>query len=144
MVTKELNTKRYCCFYVSEFHLEMILLPYIRKNINNSKIIIFTQENLVDTIKILLDRINFTLEEKNKILDLHYWDNKKIEEILPKKEDEYIFIINGNVKYIEEINKKIESFDLKKVSIVDCYNAEKINLKDINKKYDYKLNTEEV
>ncbi len=60
------------------------------------------------------------------------------------KKDEYIFIINGNIKFIEEINKKIESFDLKKVSIVDCYNAEKINLKDINKKYDYKLNTEEV
>ena len=112
MITKELNIKKYCCFYVSEFHLEMILLPYIRKNIDNSKIIIFTQENLKDTVTILLDRINCNSEEKNKILNLHYWDNKKI-----------------------------ENFDFKKVSIVDCYNAEKIDLNAINKKYDYKLNT---
>ena len=33
MITKEHETKKYCCFYASDFHLEMILLPYIKNNI---------------------------------------------------------------------------------------------------------------
>jgi len=140
MITKEQNKKKYCCFYVSDFHLEMILLPYIKKNIDNSKIVIFTEENLLDTIKILLDRTNFDTEEKNKILDLHYWNNKKIES-LSNNNEKHIFIINGSINYIEKINKKIEEFKFKKITIVDCYNVEKIDITEIKRVYDYKLNT---
>ena len=143
MITKELNMKKYCCFYVSDFHLEMILLPYIKKHIDNSKIIIFTEEDLLSTIKILLDKINFSEIEKNKILDLHYWNSKKIEKLI-NKDEKYIFIINGNINYIEEINKKIKKFDLKNYSIVDCYNIEKIDVSEIENKYDVKLNTSKI
>ena len=140
MITKELNIKKYCCFYVSDFHLEMILLPYIKKHIDNSKIIIFTEEDLLGTIKILLDRINFSEVEKNKILDLHYWNSKRIKKLI-NKDEKYVFIINGNISYIEEINKKIEKFDLKNYNIVDCYNVERIDVSEIENKYDLKLNT---
>lgn len=143
MITKELNIKKYGCFYVSDYHLEMILLPYIKKHIDNSKIIIFTEEDLLSTIRILLDRVNFSEAEKNKILDLHYWNRKKIKELLDKNE-KYIFIINGNISYIEEMNKKIEKFDLKNYNIVDCYNVEKIDVSEIENKYDLKLNTSKI
>ena len=143
MVTKEHNIKKYCCFYVSDFHLEMILLPYIKKNINNSNIVIYTEEDLLSTIKILLGRINFSECEKNKILDLHFWGNKKIENLI-NKDEEYIFIINGNSNFIKEINKKIENFNLKKFSVVDCYNVEIINTSEIERKYDGKLNTSKI
>lgn len=140
MITKECNIKRYGCFYVSEYHLEMILLPFIKEKINSSKIIIFTQENLLDTIKVLLDRINFNESEKNRILNLHYWNSKDIENII-NSDKEYIFIINGSINYIEKINKKVRKYGLEKLSIIDCYNIEKIDIKTIKNKYNYKLNT---
>ena len=37
MITKEHKVKKYCLFYASDFHLEMILLPYIKKNIYKDK-----------------------------------------------------------------------------------------------------------
>ena len=33
MVTKENKLEKTCSFYVSEYHLEMILVPYINKKI---------------------------------------------------------------------------------------------------------------
>ena len=140
MNTKECNIKKYCCFYVSEYHLEMILLPFIKEKINNSKIVIFTQYNLLETIKVLLDRINFRENEKNKILNLHYWNNKEIENLI-NLDKEYIFIINGNINYIEKINKKVKCYGLNKISIIDCYNIEKVDIKTIESRYNYKLNT---
>ena len=34
MITKELETNKMCLFCASEYHLEMILLPYIKERIN--------------------------------------------------------------------------------------------------------------
>ena len=33
----ENKIEKLCCFYVSDFHLEMILLPYINKTIEENK-----------------------------------------------------------------------------------------------------------
>ena len=53
--TKEKN----CMFYVSDYHFEMISLPYISKRIEeNKKIIILTEENLNETINTLVEKIN--------------------------------------------------------------------------------------
>ena len=53
-----------------------------------------------------------------------------------------MLIINGSIKYINEIHKKIEK--LKKISYIDCYNIDicKIDLKKILCNYDEILNTE--
>ena len=64
MITKEHEVKKYCCFYASDFHLEMILLPYIKKNMYKYKFMIFTEENLSDSMNILLNRTNLNKEEK--------------------------------------------------------------------------------
>ena len=42
MITKEHKVKKYCLFYASDFHLEMILLPYIKKNIYKDKFLSVT------------------------------------------------------------------------------------------------------
>ena len=136
MFTKECKLDKYCCFYVSDFHLEMILLPYIKSKINEKKVHIFTEYNLLESLKILLDKINFTEDDKNKILELNWCINEK-QDVL----DDCIIIINGNTDYIEKIEKKLKN--LKNAKIIHCYNISKNNLKiaEIKKNYKGILNT---
>ena len=142
MVTKEHKLKRYCCFYVSEFHLEMILLPYIKNNINKTNFFICTEKSLFDSMKLLLERTNLNNGEKNKILGLN-WENNSIKEI---KGEKCTIIINGGSDYILNINKEIESLNLPNIHIIDCYDVNQNGLKiaEIHKKYDDILNTKSI
>ena len=142
MITKEHKIKKYCLFYASDFHLEMILLPYIKKNIYKDKFLIFTQENLSESMKILLNRTNLDSDEKNMMLNLN-WDGK--ESLEEKDLNNYTIIINGNNEYISEdkVNKEIRSKEPKKINIIDCYsiNDKNVELGQIEEKYDGVLNT---
>ena len=127
MITKEHKIKKYCLFYASDFHLEMILLPYIKKNIYKDKFLIFTQENLSESMKILLNRTNLDGKESLEEKDLN----------------NYTIIINGNNEYISEINDKINKINPDKINIIDCYsiNDKNIEPQRIKEKYDDILNT---
>ena len=46
MITKEQNYNRNCLFCASDYHLEMILLPYIIEKKDKYKTIVFTESNL--------------------------------------------------------------------------------------------------
>ena len=140
MITKEHKIKKYCLFYASDFHLEMILLPYIKKNIDKDKFLIFTQENLSESMKILLNRTNLDSDEKNMMLNLN-WDGK--ENLEEKDLNNYTIIINGNNEYISEINDKINKINPDKINIIDCYsiNDKNIEPQRIKEKYDDILNT---
>lgn len=147
MFTKEQNYWKYCCFYVSDFHLEMILLPFIKENIGNSEIEIITENNLDETIKLLIDRTNFKIEEKNMILNLNWKKTDDIKEELFKKEyKKFNIIIIGSEEYIKNMNKKIKDYNLRKYNIIDCYNLELIGMRKaiIEKKYDKVLNTKRI
>lgn len=145
MITKEHNFNKYCCFYVSDFHLEMILLPYIKDKMDKTKFAIITEENLSESMKILLDRTNLNIDEKNKILNLN-WDNKNIEDIAKYNFNEKTIIIKGSINYISRINEKIEKIKPKKINIIDCYNINEKSLKveEIQEKYDKILNTKNI
>ena len=95
MITKEHKINKYCCLYVSDFHLEMILLPYLKNKIDNSKTLIYTQKDLMESIRILLDKTNLKFEDKKKILNLKYWNNN-INEICNENVKEYTIIVNGD------------------------------------------------
>lgn len=144
MITKECKLVKYCCFYVSNYHLEMILLPYIKNKIDKTNIVIFTEENLQDTMKILLNRTNLKEEVKNKILNLRYWNNYEKNKLKKIENMEHIFIINGSLEYINKINLKIKKLDFSKISIVDCYNINNndLNISAIKQNYDKILNTQ--
>ena len=141
MITKEHEVKKYCCFYASDFHLEMILLPYIKKNIYKDKFMIFTEENLSDSMNILLNRTNLNKEEK-KLMKKIDWNKK--EEILPKNLNNYTIIINGSKEYILKINKEINKTNPEKINVIDCYSINDKNLepRSIQEKYDDVLNTQ--
>ena len=114
MVVESKRKEKTCCFYVSEFHLEMILIPYINEKIEED-ITILTEKNLKQTLEILITKINLKKENKEKILQLG-WDKK--EEI---KENSNIIII-GSKEYIKNKNKQIENKN--PLSILDCYDFE--------------------
>ncbi len=145
MVTKEQKLKKYCCFYVSDFHLEMILLPYIKNNIDKNKFVIFTEKNLLESMKILLDRTNLNWDEKKNILSLN-WDNRKKEDIYKNNFNDYTIIINGTSNYISKMNEEIKKMEYQKINIIDCYNINEKNLDwaQIQEKYDETLNTRNV
>ena len=132
MVVQNEKIEKACCFYVSEFHLEMILVPYINEKINED-INILTEKNLKNTLEILLSKMNLAEENKQKIMQLK-WEGEE------PRENSNIIII-GTKEYISEKNKEIEL--LKPISILDCYEfeKEKDNMNDIVKNYKKTLNT---
>ena len=144
MITKEQSGTKSCCFYASDFHLEMILLPYVKQRINNTKFIILTENNLENTFATLLCRTNLNDEEKENILNIG-WKNDYLKKIV--KIDEYVkndekltIIINGD----EDFNRIIkESININsKVNIIDCFEVGKLNenIKKITENYDSILN----
>ena len=131
MVVQNEKIEKACCFYVSEFHLEMILVPYINEKINEG-INILTEKSLKNTLEILLSKMNISDENKQKIMQLK-WEGEE-----PRENSNTIII--GSQKYISEKNKEIEM--LKPVSVLDCYDfeEEKDNMNDILKNYQKTLN----
>ena len=133
----ENKVEKLCCFYVSDFHLEMILLPYINKKIDE-KIVIKTEKDLKDTVESLVSKMNLDIEKKEKILSLG-WDGQNNKEI----EDTSNIIIIGNQKYINNINSEIKERNIKDITIIDCYNFEdtKDEMDNIISNYRMNLNT---
>ncbi len=137
MVVENNKIEKICCFYVSDFHLEMILVPYINAHINEN-IVIITENDFNETVGILVSKMNLKKENKEKILNLG-WNGKKENNI----EDKSIIIIIGNKKYIENKNDEIRERNNEDITIIDCYNFEDIkqNMDNIINDYSKNLNT---
>ena len=137
-IEKKENKKMYV-FYVSEFHLEMILLPFVNKKIEEKeKIIINTEYDLEDTMKVLLNRMNLKEENKEKILGLN-WNKKEKQEMYNKSN----IITIGRQEYIDKINYEIKQENLNNIRMLDCYKFDDIKeeISDIANKYDGNFNT---
>ena len=128
------NTKeKICAFYASDYHFEMVSLPYIDKKLDNKdEVIILTENDLEETIKILLDKTNFKEDKKKKILKIDWKNNdlekfKDIKKILTGEKEIVIFIKVKEV-YIKKTNENIEKYIQKEqnIKIIDCYNVEEI------------------
>lgn len=150
-MNKNQETKeKTCTFFASDYHFEMISLPYIEKNLeDNKEIIILTENNLEETIKVLISRTNLEEEKKNKILNIDWKDDdlnkfKKIEKDIKNKKEIIIFI-KGKENYINNINKNIEKWvkNSEKTKIIDCYDIDEIkeDLTKVTVNYKNILNT---
>ena len=144
--TRENNqTEKICSFYASDYHFEMISLPYIENEVkNNRQIIIFTENNLEKTIKELLNRTNLKEEEKQQIVKIDWTENieEKIEKIKNGKNEEQTILIKGSVEYIERMEKRIKEFN-QNTKMIHSYPIQETasKAKDIVKEYDAILNT---
>ncbi len=139
------NTKeKICAFYASDYHFEMISLPFIDKKIDNKdEIIILTENNLEESMKTLLAKTNFKKDRAEKILELN-WKNDDVEKLKTiqnkvEEEKEVIVFVKGNEKYIRNTNQNIEKFvpREKHIKIIDCYDMEEVgeNLDEVMDKY---------
>ena len=148
MVTKEKKIEKICSFYASEHHLEMIMIPYINKKIDEQvNVEIITEKELSETAKEVIARINIPEKRKKEILKID-WNNNKIEKARKneKKREKVIFVI-GKQNYIKKINKELNKILEKniKLKVVNCYSLEDIqnNMTEIVGHYTKVLNTTE-
>lgn len=142
--------ERICAFYASDYHFEMMSLPYINKKIENKEdIIILTENDLEKTIQTFLSKTNLQEDKKKQILKLNWKNNNQEKfEIMKEKisqEKELTVFIKGQENYIHEINENIEQLKLKKnqVKIIDCYALDEIGetMDEVMEQYDKILKT---
>ena len=144
-ITKEKN----CAFYASDYHFEMISLPYINESLKkNENVIIMTENNLDSSVDKVLSRINLNEEEKNKLTKIN-WKNddlNKFKELKNANKDgkDTLIFVKGRENYIDNMNKNIQNWtNDTDIKIVDCYDVNEIqdDVSSIAKKYDRILST---
>jgi len=137
----EENFKRMSSFYVNEVHLITMLLPYIERKIcEDCDIYTVLQNSLDKTVKLLLSKLNLKEELKEKIKSIDWNaktmnDYKNLEKQINNSRKKYI-IINGNEKYVKEINKMLKKYkkNHKKddLVLINCYNIIEFNKNIVN------------
>ena len=147
---KNITKEKSCAFYASDYHFEMISLPYISRSMDeNKEVIILTENNLKDTVNTLISKMNLDETKKEKILSLDWNHNdlKKFKEISKKSKEnsDIVIFIKGKENYVKNINKNIEKWVTANnhAKVIDCYEFFEIEEKidEIAKKYDKVLGT---
>lgn len=123
--------QKLCCFYASDWHLTVMLLPYISKKINEDSSIYMKCENdIKQKLEILLNKLSVKNE---KMIMSMSWNNTVNEDETDSKEK--IYIISGSEEFIENKNQEIEEYYQNKdenIKIINCYEVnENCRLKDI-------------
>ncbi len=151
---------RICSFYVSDWHLAAMLLPYIEDSEEREEHLnTILEKNISYNMKEILSRINMSERKKESIINIG-WENKKIlkyGEIKKYMEKNIKFnkkvtiIVEGKKERIECINKNIDRWikksekkiNKKEIRIINCYEVTEFNndLNEILDKHDKILNT---
>lgn len=141
------NDKKVCSFFVSDYHFEMISLPYIERELEkNKKIVVLTDEDLTETVQKLLSNINLKVGKKNKLMEID-WSNKsseKIRNIENEEQNNILILIKGKENYINDMKRNIKNLIQKdNVECIDCYDVNEIgnDVARIAKQYNVVLNT---
>ena len=144
-----MSKEKICLFFASDYHFEMISLPYINESLKKDKnIVVITENNLKETINKVLTNLNLGKEDKDKIINLD-WENdnlskfKQIKKANEEKKETVIFI-KGKENYINTINKNIENWiNFNDVEIIDCYDINEVNynVSNIANQYNKVLST---
>ena len=140
MVLEEKKVKDICNFYVSDYHLEIMLLQYISKKIEEGEeIVIITEKNLAETLKEVINKTNINEDKRDKIINLGWNKQEKDIKINPNTD----IILIGSKKFIEEKMFNIKKQKIENIRLIACYDYNEIkdNMQDIANKYDGVLNT---
>ena len=158
MRLERIALKKTCSFYISEFHLSTLLLPYITTKVKNDvQIYTFLEEGIKESITKVVRGMNTEDYVKKEILKIN-WEkfeiinyDKILEEINVEDRDVNI-IVSGSKKYIENVNinleKLIKELNLKglnnkiEITINNCYQVKEVlSAKEVLDKHDLLLNT---
>ena len=144
MLEDSKKEEKLCLFFVSDYHFEMISLPYINERLKkDNNIIIMTENNLNGTVNKLLSNLNLKEDEKKEIAKID-WENNdvnKFKEIKEANENgkETVIFVKGRENYISTVNKNINNWIKNNgVKIVDCYDVNEVGGKVSNIVKNYK------
>ena len=152
------NIEKLCSFYVSDWHLVTMLLPYINKQIDEKANVVTLLENdIEENMKTLVKKLNLKNESKilkinwNKTNGIKYSELKNKMKKKKKEDILNVIFINGSKSYIDLTNKNIEKFlqDNSKrykevnIKIIDCFEVSEfnVNMQEILHTHDKILNT---
>ncbi len=156
----ENNKLKICSFYVSDWHLTAMLLPFIEEKVKNGdNINTIFEKDIENNMKELLNRLQIDSKIKEAILNIgwtsknliKYDDVKNYLNKVIKNKGETIILVEGNKERIEYINKNIERWiekqgkklKRKNIKVINCYEVSEFNenLKGILNMHDKILNT---
>ena len=108
MMKKNKRKEKICFFFASDYHFEMISLPYINENLKKNKnVIIMTENNLDNTVNKVLENVNLAKEDKERITKINWKNNDldKFKEVknANKEGKETLIFIKGKENYIENM-----------------------------------------
>ncbi len=136
-----------CNFYISQWHLAMTLIPYLKTNMEQYEVGTLFERDMLDRVQILLSKIPMEEQKKKEILALNwYQETEKQMKQIPRKQDK-MWIIAGNQSYVEEKNRWVDewrkNYPEENIKIVNCYYLEEnqMNMKDIMQKHQKILST---
>lgn len=136
-----------CSFYVNDWHLTVMMLPYINGKLQeNEKVTIISEENLLNNINTILERTNIKEEYKKQIQTIG-WEKtsqKEIKNKIQEQENGNNIIIIGKEDYIENTNQIIENkVKTGEVNVIDCYEVMEFNnnMENILKNHEKIINT---
>ena len=149
-----------CSFYVSDWHLTAMLLPYIEEaKERDEHLNTILEKNISYNMKEILTRVKMSDRKKENILRIgwenrdliKYSDIKKYMEKITRFESKITIIVEGNKDKIEYIGKNIEKWikksekklKKKEIRIINCYEVTEFNnnLNEILNQHDKILNT---
>ena len=144
MLEDSKKEEKLCLFFASDYHFEMISLPYINERLKkDNNIIIMTENNLNGTVNKLIKNLNLKEDEKKEIAKID-WENNdvnKFKEIKEANENgkETVIFVKGRENYISTVNKNINNWIKNNgVKIVDCYDVNEVGGKVSNIVKNYK------
>lgn len=136
-----------CSFYVNDWHLTVMMLPYINGKLQeNEKVTIISEENLLNNINTILERTNIKEEYKKQIQTIG-WEKtsqKEIKNKIQEQENGNNIIIIGKEDYIENTNQIIETkVKTGEINVIDCYEVMEFNnnMENILKNHEKIINT---
>lgn len=149
MEVQKNSLTKLCSFYVSDWHLVTMLLPYINQKINEqAKIATILEKDIEENVVTLVEKLN--LKNKEKILSLNWSKQDEIKSKINEleKNQELIIFINGNKEFIEKYNKKLTRYFethliRNEIKIINCYEVIELNgsITEILDEHDKILNT---
>ncbi len=149
MIRENERREKMCLFFASDYHFEMISMPYISENLkNNKKVVIVTENNLDDSVQKFLSNVNLDEEQKSKIMNIN-WNNNDVDKFKEIKEsdkgdNDLIIFVKGKENYIDNINSNICNWLAnKEAKVIDCYDINEVyeDVNNIAQKYDKILST---
>ena len=131
-----------CSFYANNWHLIVKILPFICKQMKEEKVIVLSEENLLEEVKEILGKLNIKEAIKEDIIKLNWNKTKNEEDILKNISENANVIVVGNKEYIEKMDDRIERTG-KVVTIINCFEIMQFNknIEEILYNHDKVLNT---